>query len=177
MEPRVLLFDGHEPEASLEALTRFPGALSILDAGSWRDGTALLAGRVQYLVASERFAAQATGRNPGHEERAHRECVRDLRARFPSATVAVTLGERGVAALSETGFEHVAAFPATEVVDTTGAGDIFHGAFAYALAVGMDFSRALRFSSAAAALSVCRLGGRGSIPALKEVLEVFPDAH
>src|SRR6266404_1692546 len=56
IEPRFLLFDGHEPKASLAALEVFPKATSILDAGSLRDGTRALAGKVDYLVASEKFA-------------------------------------------------------------------------------------------------------------------------
>jgi len=46
LSPRVLLLDGHELQASLTALTANPEAISILDAGSWREGTAELAGRV-----------------------------------------------------------------------------------------------------------------------------------
>ena len=59
--PRVLLFDGHELEASLAAMARFPEAQTILDAGSLRDGTRELAGRVRFLVSSERFARQMSG--------------------------------------------------------------------------------------------------------------------
>ena len=56
LKPHVLLFDGHELEASLTAMQVFPDAITILDAGSWREGTAVLAGKVHYLAASERFA-------------------------------------------------------------------------------------------------------------------------
>ncbi|RYD72332.1 MAG: carbohydrate kinase family protein, partial [Verrucomicrobiaceae bacterium] len=58
--PRLLLFDGHELPTSLEAMSRFPEAVTVLDAGSLREGTRVLAGRVQHLVASERFARQVT---------------------------------------------------------------------------------------------------------------------
>ena len=58
INPQILLFDGHELEASLAALERFPDAISILDAGSLREGTERLAREVDYLAASERFARQ-----------------------------------------------------------------------------------------------------------------------
>jgi sugar/nucleoside kinase (ribokinase family) len=53
-------------------------------------------------------------------------------------------------------------------VDTTAAGDIFHGAFAFALLEDREFAAALAFASAAAGLSVQRPGGRDSIPGLAE---------
>jgi sulfofructose kinase len=62
INPKVLLFDGHELEASLLALQSFPDAASILDAGSLRPGTVELAGKVKYLVAAERFALCASGK-------------------------------------------------------------------------------------------------------------------
>ena len=61
LQPRLLLFDGHEPGASLATLEAFPSAVSVLDAGTLREGTELLSRRVDYLVCSERFAAQVTG--------------------------------------------------------------------------------------------------------------------
>lgn len=58
-----------------------------------------------------------------------------------------------------------------EVVDTTGAGDVFHGAFAVGLGLGLDIKRRLEFASAAAALKCRRLGGRSGIPTLQETLD------
>jgi sugar/nucleoside kinase (ribokinase family) len=62
----------------------------------------------------------------------------------------------------------VRAFKA-EPVDTTAAGDIFHGAFVYGLIKGMSFQEILRFASVAAGLSVLRRGGRTSVPNLRQV--------
>jgi ribokinase len=62
------------------------------------------------------------------------------------------------------------------VVDTTAAGDIFHGAFAFAVAQSMPLWESLRFASMAAALSVEVAGGRTSIPALKQVKEALAHA-
>jgi sugar/nucleoside kinase (ribokinase family) len=165
--PKVLLFDGHELEASLAALRAFPEAISILDAGSRRDGTARLAGRVNYLAASERFARQTTGLPDLGDEDAQRACVEDLRNKY-GAKVVVTLGERGLVADAGDGFQYLPAYPA-RTVDTTAAGDIFHGAFAYAVAKGLPFGEGLRLSARAAAFSVESPGGRSSIPPLEKV--------
>ena len=70
------------------------------------------------------------------------------------------------------GFRHMPAFPAL-CVDTTGAGDIFHGAFAFAITRAMPFWESLRFASMAASLSVRVPGGRNSIPTLSQVEEAL----
>ncbi|HAB19062.1 MAG TPA: carbohydrate kinase, partial [Verrucomicrobiales bacterium] len=111
LTPKVLLFDGHEPEASLAGLLAIPNSISILDAGSWREGTASLAGKVNYLVASERFARQATGLGELGKESDRRSCLSRLREQFPT-TVVVTLGEAGLIADDGSGFRHLPAFPA-----------------------------------------------------------------
>ena len=58
-----------------------------------------------------------------------------------------------------------------KAVDATGAGDIFHGAFAYFISNGYNLEDAIRLSSITGAISVTRIGSRNSIPTLKEVLE------
>ena len=177
MAPQVLLFDGHEFEASLAALEAFPEATSILDAGSWREGTAELAGRVDYLAASARFALQATGLDSIHTDGERRECVHILRDKY-GATIVVTMGEDGLVADDGGGFFWLPAYPA-RAVDTTAAGDIFHGALAYGIAktnrppARADFREILKFASMAASLSVRKAGGRQSIPSLAAVKEAL----
>lgn len=171
INPAVLLFDGHELEASLSALAVYPNAISILDAGSLRPGTEKLAGRVQYLVAAERFALQMSGLPNLASEAAQRECLRKLRAvSREDAILVVTLGSRGL--IYETGGTvcQVSAC-AVSAVDTTGAGDIFHGAFAYGVLRGRSLEVTLRLATVAAGLSVQKRGGRQSIPELAAVEE------
>lgn len=81
---------------------------------------------------------------------------------------AVTLGAQGVLWLDRDGVHHLPSF-STKVVDTTGAGDVFHGAYALAIAEGMSVAEAMRFSSAVAALKCSRHGGRAGIPSRAEV--------
>ncbi|MDB6002382.1 MAG: PfkB domain protein [Rhizobacter sp.] len=76
---------------------------------------------------------------------------------------AVTLGERGLAWADASGIHTLPAFD-VHVVDTTGAGDVFHGALAFAAGARWDVRRAFRFSSAVAALKCTRPGGREGVP-------------
>ena len=89
--------------------------------------------------------------------------------------VAITAGPDGCYFLDDGKLCHQPAFP-VPVVDTTGAGDVFHGAFAYALARGWPVARGMEFASAVAALSCRALGGRRGIPSYHEAAE-FLRAH
>ena len=100
--------------------------------------------------------------------------MRRLRERYGN-TVVVTLGERGLLADDGSVCHEISAFKA-KAVDTTAAGDIFHGAFAYGVAQGMTFLEVLRFAAMAASLSVREKGGRPSIPTLLQVKQALAHA-
>lgn len=84
---------------------------------------------------------------------------------------AVTMGAQGCLWMDDNGVQHQAAF-GVNVVDTTGAGDVFHGAYAVALAEGKNTVEAMRFASGVAALKCTHYGGRAGIPDRQEV-EIF----
>jgi sulfofructose kinase len=82
--------------------------------------------------------------------------------------LAVTLGKDGVLFMKGREVRHSPAF-VVETVDTLGAGDVWHGAFALALAEGQAEEEAIRFASAAAAIKCTRFGGRSGAPTREEV--------
>jgi sugar/nucleoside kinase (ribokinase family) len=86
----------------------------------------------------------------------------------------VTLGANGAIFNDGEQEGHLPAL-SVEVRDTTAAGDIFHGAFVYALLQRMALREALQLATVAAGLSVQKQGGRPSVPQLKAVLERLPD--
>lgn len=165
--PKVFLFDGHEPLLSepLAERARAEDIPTVLDAGSLHVGTETLMQRVDHLVASEKFARQVSGASDPR---------RALDALAPFAPVVViTLGERGL--LWKTADGNRGELPAIPVnaIDTTGAGDSFHGGYAAALAEGLDWPSTLRFASAVAALCCTRVGARLGIPNRREVEELL----
>ena len=97
----------------------------------------------------------------------HEESLQAVRL-LGCQVAAVTLGAQGVLWLDDDGVHHLPSF-ATCIVDTTGAGDVFHGAYALAIAEGMRVPEAMRFSSAVAALKCTHHGGRAGIPDRAEV--------
>ncbi|MEW6037038.1 MAG: PfkB family carbohydrate kinase [Pseudomonadota bacterium] len=161
-----ILFDGHEPELSEPALAwgRSHGSVTILDAGSLHIGTEWLMFRVGHLVASEKFAAQWLGKDDPEQ------ALPALAERAPC--VVITLGERGLIWRRGAESGRLPAFP-VEAVDTTGAGDVFHGAYAAGLAAGMDWPELLRYASAAGALCCTMLGARPGIPSGTEVEQLL----
>jgi sugar/nucleoside kinase (ribokinase family) len=173
--PKVLLFDGHELAASLEAMAIFPDARTILDAGSARPGAVELARRVDYLVASERFARQLSG-VPDLQGRPQQAAAMRALCEHNGRPVVITCGERGLLYGTGDDFQHLPAF-AVHSIDTTGAGDVFHGALAYGVLKGLPVEDALRLAAAAAALSTTARGGRTSIPSLARVEEFLAHAR
>ena len=161
--PKVILFDGHEPQISVPLARSARGAktvVTVLDAGSVHQGTVDLALLVDYLVASEKFARDFTG------EKSLQRALQALHQRAPA--VVISLGEKGVVWKNNEGEGGFSAFH-VEAVDTTGAGDTLHGAFALEIARGENFRSALHFACTAAALSCKKHGARPSIPTRAEV--------
>lgn len=89
--------------------------------------------------------------------------------RFHCHVIAVTRGHDGVRFIEDGHLHHRPAF-AVEAIDTTGAGDVFHGAYAFAIGGGLAVSEAMSFASAAAALKCTRAGGRAAIPLIDDCL-------
>jgi sugar/nucleoside kinase (ribokinase family) len=95
------------------------------------------------------------------------DALRDLRRRHPGV-LCVTQGERGALALDGDRLYHQPAFPVV-ARDTTGAGDVFRGAFIYGLLRGWTVPDILEFAAAAAAVSCTRLGAFDGVPTLEDV--------
>ena len=162
--PKVVLFDGHEPHLSLSLLeyTKNKNIPSVLDAGSVHEGTLALMKEVDYLVCSEKFARQFAG---------DEESALALLAEM-SPNVVITLGERGL--IWRCGQDHgiLSAFAVT-AIDTTGAGDAFHGAFAAAISLRMNWLDSLWYASAAGALCCTKIGARTGLPTQQQHRVLF----
>ncbi len=163
-QTRAVLLDGHDVSASIASarLARGAGVPVVLDAEKVQEGMEELAGLCDHVVAASSFVAQLLpGAGP-------EEGIREVHRRCSPATVSVTMGAGG--ALGFDGRE-VIRVRGIEVatVDTTGAGDVFHAGFLFALLAGKPFPAMLAFGNAAAALSCRRVGGRPGIPTLDEI--------
>jgi sulfofructose kinase len=192
---KILHLDGLMIEASIEAArqARKMGMSVVMDAGTMREGSIKLVSLVDILIASERFASERfaserfaserfasetfvsetfvseTFAEPLVETNAHEKALKALHELGPK-TVIITLGPRGSIGWDggRTLFQN--AFP-IKALDTTGAGDVYHGAYIYGLLQKWSTSECMRFASATAALKCRAIGARKGIPGLKEVME------
>lgn len=164
----VILSDGHEPELSIQAIKRYPNAVSIVDAGGYRECTMMVAKEVDYLVCSEYFASQHTGKkiNPDDWDTCL-EVFNEIE-KINGKHVVITLGDKGLLYKEKNEMRHLPAYP-VKAIDTTGAGDIFHGAFAYGIFMNIPYIDILKLSSMASAVACEKLGGNTSIPELSIV--------
>ena len=141
----------------------------VLDADSLsrpQDMGALLRA-TDYLIASKVFAEALTGLTSPSE-------AAEVLAGYGSSVTVVTLGEEGSLTLAGGRSFHTPAFP-VDVVDTTGAGDVYHGAFIFGLLREWPLEKTAEFASAVAAMSCTRLGGRQGIPTLDEAISFLLD--
>jgi sugar/nucleoside kinase (ribokinase family) len=164
---KILLVDGHEIPLSVRAarIARGAGMPVVLDIDSVREGSRELLALVDFPVVSEPFAPRLTGKQDLIE------ALREIQALSPRRFACATLGRRGAVALADERALRVHA-PGVRAMDTTGAGDVFHGGFVYALARGWDLEETLRFATAAAALNCTAYGARGGIQGRGEIVRL-----
>jgi sulfofructose kinase len=161
---RALHVDGHDTAAAAAAAgwARAAGIPVIADLDELYPGVEELLENVDYLVTSRDIPGRLAGEND------LRKSLPAVRSRFGSRLTAATLGEEGVLAWDGSHFQYAPAFR-VEPVDTTGAGDIFHAGFIYALLQGWPLERQLEFACAAAALNCTGVGARGGIQSVEDI--------
>lgn len=163
---RALHVDAHDTEAAAAAAQWARGAsLPVTaDVDTIYPGIEVLLENVDYVIASQSFPSRFT--SEGDLEKA----LPFISVRFGNRATVATLGRDGALAWSpaERRFFYSPAFQ-VEVRDTTGAGDIFHGAFVYAMLQNWPMPRILDFCCAAAALNCTAVGARAGIRPLGEI--------
>jgi sugar/nucleoside kinase (ribokinase family) len=160
---RLLHIDGHDTPTVERAarIARQAGLPVTVDVDTVYHGFDKVLPYVDYLVASSEFPVQWT------DERDPFKALELLQNEYRMFLAAMTLGPHGALARVEGRFIYSPAF-VVNCVDTTGAGDVFHGAFCYAVLQRMSISEALDFSNAMAALNCTALGARGGIRSFEE---------
>lgn len=161
---RLLHIDGHDTAAVAHA-ARIAHDAEIpvtVDVDTIYHGFDRVLPYVDYLIASSEFPAQWT--NEPDPFRA----LETIQREYGMRVAAMTLGAHGALALENGRFLYSPAF-VVNCVDTTGAGDVFHGAFCYSVLQGMSLADALDFSNAMAALNCTAMGARGGIRGVEEV--------
>ena len=167
----VILADVRWPQGSARLLdaARALGRPALLDADVAAPEVLidLLARATHVLFSEPGLDALAEGKAPP-------EALRSVFRAGKHAIAGVTLGENGFLWVDREGLHRVEAAP-IQAVDTLAAGDVWHGAFALALAEGASTRAAARFANAAATLKCQRPGGRSGAPSRAEVDAVLAE--
>jgi sulfofructose kinase len=165
---RLLHIDGHDTAAVEHAarIARAHGIPVTVDVDTIYPGFDRVLPLVDYLIASSEFPARWTGIDDPIAALQHIHSQNGMRM------AAMTLGAHGALAYTEGRFFYSPAF-AVNCVDTTGAGDVFHGAFCYSVLQQMPIADALDFSNAMAGLNCTAMGARGAIAGLSQVRDLI----
>lgn len=165
----IIVIDGEHYETALNILKNNKGAISILDAGRIKEHTKELGKLVTYVICSKTFAESFAEQEIDCNNMKSLEFCYDELKNYFNTNIIITLEEDGSFTRIKDKYIKI---PTIKVksIDTTGAGDIFHGAFAYFISKNYTLEDCIKYSSITAALSTTKLGGRTSIPSLEEVM-------
>ena len=171
--PDIIFTDGHDYGASQNALSKYPHAITVIDAGRVTQELLELCKYTRYIVCSKGFAETVTNlkfdfNNPQSLVNVYTK----LQNKYPNANIVVTLEEHGALYQVDNQIKIMPGLKCN-AVDTTGAGDIFHGAFVYGLANNFDMEKTITLANIAGGLSVQKMGSRLSVPNLSEVLDYY----
>lgn len=172
--PDYILIDGQEYAMSKRLILENKEAVTVIDAGRVEEEIIELCTLCDYVVCSKDFAEKVTGLHfDFNDSTSLTEIYVALKEKFKGVIV-VTLEARGCLYESENTLKIMTSLD-VDPIDSTGAGDIFHGAFVYALSMGYDLEKCLQISNTAGALSTKRVGGRNSVPTKEEICEYIDD--
>ncbi len=158
-DAEILMVDGNEMDAAVAAakIARESGTKVLYDCGGLYEGVERLLEYTDIMIPSEEFSLGHTGCATVEE------AAKKLYETYHPQVVVITQGKKG--GIIYDGKEVVAypIYPAV-VVDSNGSGDVFHGAFAAAIAKGYDYLKCCHFSSAVSGLKCTGVGARESVP-------------
>lgn len=174
--PDIIYSDGFEYTASVNAFSKYQNAISVLGAGlNNADPKEVLAlvKYAKYAIFSLDLAEEVTKTkvdvaNP----QSLLSFYRSLKEKFPNTEIVITLKSSGVLYSVNDNIQYMPTISVKEV-DRTASGDIFDGAFVYALSHGYDMDKCMRIANIAAGLSTTKFGGNASVPIISDVVQYY----
>ena len=166
----VLMVDGNDLKAAIKAAeyARECGTTVLYDCGGLYEGVSALLALTDIMIPSEEFALGHTG------EKTAADAARKLYEMYSPKVVVVTEGKRGGTLFDGKTVTRYPIYPA-KVVDSNGSGDVFHGAFAFALTKGYSYEQCCHFSSATSAIKCMGVGARESVPNFETVIKYLKE--
>lgn len=162
-DAKILMVDGNDLEAAIEGakIAKESGTAVLYDAGGLYEGIERLLPLADILIPSEEFALSHSG------QKSAEDAAKWLFDKYSPRVVVITQGKKGGVLYDGKNTDTYPAFP-VEALDSNGSGDVFHGAFAFALTKDYDYKKACIFSSAVSALKCTKVGARYGVPTFDE---------
>ena len=169
-QAKLLMVDGNELSAAVEGakVAKAHDTKVLYDCGGLYEGVGALLELTDIMIPSEEFALKYTGKESAEEAAV---CLYE---QYKPEIVVITQGERGGLSYDGKDIKYYPCFP-TEVVDSNGSGDVFHGAFAAAIAKGFNYDTCCIFSSAVSSLKCRGVGARESVPDYDAVIRFLKE--
>ena len=163
-DTEILHLDGYYHDIAMKAadIVHRNGGLVSIDAGTMKPGIDDLLNASDVIIASKAFAEKQTGLEP-------EKAVLEIERKYSPIASVITAGKLGGVIAIDGRAEWYREFPA-DVVDSNGAGDVFHGAFVVAMLHGFDPMGCCQFSSAVSAIKCTRRGAREGVPSYEEAV-------
>lgn len=169
-DAEILMVDGNDMNAAIEGakIAKNNGTKVLYDAGGLYEGVENLLPYADILIPSEEFAI-------GHTKaQTTEEAAKILFEKYSPEIVVITQGKEGGIIFDGEKSEKYPAF-LVDAVDSNGSGDVFHGAFAFAVTKDMDYKKACVFSSAVSALKCTKVGAREGVPTYDETINFLKE--
>jgi sugar/nucleoside kinase (ribokinase family) len=165
---RILYLDGNQLDAAEYAcrIAKNNGVKVLLDAGNPYPGIEKILQHTDILIASEEFTRRFRGDND------FKKCSMSIISEFSPEVFIVTCGDKGGYCFDGNKLVRYQSFtPPGKIINTNGAGDVFHGAFAHFYVKGLPLLQCINYASAAAAIKCTRKKVRAGVPEKKEILD------
>ena len=171
-QARLLHIDGHDTAAvgKAAAIAKQHGIPVTVDVDTIYHGFEEVLPNVDYLITSSEFPTAWTGQADPLK------ALATLQKEYGMRVAAMTLGAHGAIARVDNQYVYSPAY-VVNCIDTTGAGDVFHGAFCYSVLAGLSMKESLELANALAALNCTALGARGRLATLAEARELMKKAE
>ena len=168
---KIVHSDAHFPEENMKLLkfARENGVKVCVDSETHTPNAKEFVNFADYLLVSRRFVEELFSHD-------YEKALKEFIERGVEIAV-ITLGKYGAIGMQKGDMQctTVKAYPIDKVVDTTGAGDVFHGAFLYGLLKGWDLKKNMQFANVCAGLKCAKIGGRLGMPTLDEATAAFEE--
>lgn len=152
-----------EVSIKLAELIHESGGLVAFDGDGYSEDTQNFLPNIDIFIGSEFYYNSLFGENASSDLSKVEANMTAFRNEHKNKIVVFTFGDKGSAALSDDGYYFAPGYK-VDVVDTVGAGDVYHGGYLFAIAKGMNASEAAQFANAVASIKCTGIGGRSAIP-------------